>query len=95
MKMRYSRSLLTVALLALGIGASVANAVEIKIATLVPNQSQWMQDMRAAGKVIEERTAGRVKLKFYGGGVQGSEAGVCEKSASDNYMAARSRQPIS
>lgn len=77
--MRYSRTLLTVAVLALGIGASVANAVEIKIATLVPNQSQWMQDMRAAGKVIEERTSGRVKLKFYGGGVQGSEAGVLRK----------------
>lgn len=77
--MRYSRSLLTVALLALGFGVSVANAVEIKIATLVPNQSQWMQDMRAAGKVIEERTAGRVKLKFYGGGVQGTESAVMRK----------------
>lgn len=79
MKMRYSRSLLTVALLALGFGVSVASAVEIKIATLVPNQSQWMQDMRAAGKVIDERTAGRVKLKFYGGGVQGTEAAVLRK----------------
>jgi TRAP-type C4-dicarboxylate transport system substrate-binding protein len=38
-----------------------------------------MQDMRAAGKVIEERTAGRVKLKFYGGGTQGTEDKVLQK----------------
>ncbi len=57
----------------------VAEAADIKIATLVPNQSQWMQDMRAAGKVIEERTEGRVRLKFYGGGTQGNEEKVLRK----------------
>ena len=77
--MRFSKNLITAALLAFCFVAAVANAVEIKIATLVPNQSQWMQDMRAAGKVIEERTEGRVKLKFYGGGTQGSEEGVLRK----------------
>ena len=61
------------------LAVSVAQAVEIKIATLVPNQSQWMQDMRAAGKEIEAQTEGRVKLRFYGGGVQGTEAGVLRK----------------
>ena len=59
--------------------APAAMAVDIKIATLVPNQSQWMQDMRAAGKVIETRTDGRVKLKFYGGGTQGTEDKVLQK----------------
>ena len=66
-------------LLAAGLFAPVAGAVEIKIATLVPNQSQWMQDMRAAGKDIEARTSGRVKLKFYGGGTQGTEDKVLQK----------------
>jgi TRAP-type C4-dicarboxylate transport system substrate-binding protein len=79
MTMRNLKILIAAALLAVCFGGSVANAVEIKIATLVPNQSQWMQDMRAAGKVIEERTAGRVKLKFYGGGTQGTEQGVLSK----------------
>ena len=77
--MRFSRILTTTALLAFGLGAAVVNAAEIKIATLVPNQSAWMQDMRAAGKVIEDRTAGRVKLKFYGGGTQGTEQAVLRK----------------
>lgn len=77
--MRLSRLLSTILLLAACFQVSAANAVEIKIATMVPNQSQWMQDMRVAGKVIEERTAGRVKLKFYGGGTQGTEQGVLRK----------------
>ena len=79
MTMRLSKLLTTTVLLAACFHLSAANAVEIKIATLVPNQSQWMQDMRAAGKVVEERTAGRVKLKFYGGGTQGTEDKVLRK----------------
>lgn len=70
---------ITALLLATVLHLPVANAVDIKIATLVPNQSQWMQDMRAAGKTIEERTDGRVKLKFYGGGTQGSSDKVLQK----------------
>lgn len=58
---------------------SLAHAVDVKIATLVPNQSAWMQDMRAAGKEIEQRTDGRVKLRFYGGGTQGTEDKVLQK----------------
>ncbi len=79
MTMRFSKILTATALLAFYLGATVADAAEIKLATLLPNQSQWMQDMRAAGKIIEERTDGRVKLKFYGGGTQGSEDGVLRK----------------
>ncbi|MDH3440185.1 MAG: TRAP transporter substrate-binding protein DctP [Gammaproteobacteria bacterium] len=66
-------------LLGFALGAPAAYAVDIKIATLAPNQSAWMQDMRAAGKEIEQRTDGRVKLKFYGGGTQGSEDKVLQK----------------
>ena len=57
----------------------LVHAVDVKIATLAPNQSAWMQDMRAAGKQIEQRTDGRVKLRFYGGGTQGSENKVLQK----------------
>jgi len=70
---------ISVLLLALSFYLPAAYAVDIKIATLVPNQSQWMQDMRAAGKVIEARTDGRVRLKFYGGGTQGTEDKVLQK----------------
>ena len=67
------------ALLGLALIAPAAHAVDIKIATLAPNQSAWMQDMRAAGKEIEQRTDGRVKLRFYGGGTQGTEDKVLQK----------------
>lgn len=77
--MRYLKTMISMLLVVAGLHAPLANAVDIKIATLVPNQSQWMQDMRAAGKVIEERTEGRVKLKFYGGGTQGTEDKVLQK----------------
>jgi len=79
MMMRMLRKMTISMLLVAGLYVPVANAVDIKIATLVPNQSQWMQDMRAAGKLIEEQTVGRVKLKFYGGGTQGTEDKVLQK----------------
>jgi len=77
--MHMLRKTLTALLLVTGFHWSAAHAVDIKIATLAPNQSQWMQDMRAAGKTIEERTDGRVKLKFYGGGTQGSSEKILQK----------------
>ena len=77
--MRTMKTTMTTFLAAALLFAQAAHAVDIKIATLVPNQSQWMQDMRAAGKVIEERTEGRVKLRFYGGGTQGTEDKVLQK----------------
>jgi TRAP-type C4-dicarboxylate transport system substrate-binding protein len=70
---------LTATVLILGWLSPVANAVDIKIATMVPEASQWMQDMRAAGKVVEQKTEGRVRLKFYGGGTQGTEDKVLQK----------------
>jgi TRAP-type C4-dicarboxylate transport system substrate-binding protein len=79
MMMRTMKTTMTTFLAAALLFAQAAHAVDIKIATLVPNQSQWMQDMRAAGKVIEERTEGRVKLRFYGGGTQGTEDKVLQK----------------
>ena len=59
--------------------SSTANAVDIKIATIAPNQSAWMGEMREASKIIKERTEGRVNLKFYGGGVQGPPPKVLQK----------------
>lgn len=38
-----------------------------------------MNDMRAGAKEIGERTEGRVKFKFYGGGVQGNDKQVVRK----------------
>ena len=53
-----------------------AMAVTLKIATVTPNGSQWMNDMRASAKEINERTDGRVLIKYYGGGIKGDDAKV-------------------
>ncbi len=66
-------------LCALLCGMSPVYATDIKIATIAPNQSTWMADMRAAGKTINERADGRVNLEFYGGGVQGASQKVLQK----------------
>ena len=54
----------------------LANAATLKIATVAPEASQWMQDMRAGAAEIKERTAGRVQIKYYGGGVMGNDRKV-------------------
>lgn len=53
-----------------------AQAVTLKIATVTPDGSQWMSDMRASAKTIKERTDGRVLIKYYGGGVKGDDSKV-------------------
>lgn len=50
-----------------------------KIATLAPDGTQWMNLMRAASKTIAKKTANRVKLKFYPGGIMGNENSVMRK----------------
>ena len=56
-----------------------ATAQTLKIATLVPEGSEWMIALKAASTEIEAQTDGRVKLKLYGGGVQGSDQNVIRK----------------
>ena len=53
-----------------------AMAVTLKIATVTPNGSQWMTDMRAGAAAIKKQTEGRVLIKYYGGGVKGDDAKV-------------------
>jgi len=51
----------------------------LKIATVVPDGTDWMDTMRAGVAEIEERTEGRVSFKIYGGGVQGNTAQMRRK----------------
>jgi TRAP-type C4-dicarboxylate transport system substrate-binding protein len=71
-----ARLLLGVLLMA---GMAAANAVDIKIASVAPDGSRWMQQMRAGAAEVETRTAGRVAIKFYPGGVMGNDAQVLRK----------------
>ncbi|MGB5246396.1 MAG: TRAP transporter substrate-binding protein DctP [Woeseia sp.] len=77
--MKNLKSRLIVALFALYCGGAAAQTTQIKIATLAPENSQWMSEFRAGAKEVRERTDGRVQLKFYSGGVQGNEAKVLRK----------------
>ena len=67
--------------LALMVTGAVAHAqtTQLKIATLAPQNSGWASEFRTGAKEIEERTDGRVKLKFYWGGAQGAESKVLQK----------------
>jgi TRAP-type C4-dicarboxylate transport system substrate-binding protein len=59
--------------------AASAQTTTLKIATVVPEGTDWMATMRAGIAEIEERTEGRVKFKVYGGGVQGNHNQVVRK----------------
>jgi len=59
--------------------AALAAQTQIKIATIAPENSGWMKQMRAGAKEISERTDDRVVLKFYGGGVMGNDAKILRK----------------
>ena len=59
--------------------AATAHAVTLKIATLAPGGSSWLNEMKATGDAIEKATDGRVKLKFYPGGVMGNDKKVLRK----------------
>ncbi|MEW8026185.1 MAG: TRAP transporter substrate-binding protein DctP [Candidatus Thiodiazotropha sp.] len=51
----------------------------LKIATLAPDGTNWMKEMRAAAKQIKQQTDGRVKIRFYPGGVMGNDNSVLRK----------------
>lgn len=54
-------------------------AVTLKIASLSPEGTVWMQKMRAGAREIEQRSKGRVKFKFYPGGIMGDDLSVLRK----------------
>lgn len=56
-----------------------ANTTTLKIATLAPDGTSWMNIMRDGAKEVEQRTSGRVKIRFYPGGVMGNDNSVLRK----------------
>jgi TRAP-type transport system periplasmic protein len=67
--------------LALSLAATqgAAAATTIKIATVAPDGTAWMKEMRATGDAVKKATDGRVELKLYPGGVMGDNATVLRK----------------
>ena len=56
-----------------------ALAVRLKIATLSPEGSMWMEKMRKGAVNVAKATNNRVKFKFYPGGVMGNDKAVLRK----------------
>ncbi len=51
----------------------------LKIATVAPDGSAWMRELRAAAADVATATQGRVTIKYYPGGVMGSDTVVLRK----------------
>ncbi len=62
----------------LGLPLSV-EARTFKIATIAPDGTTWMKKIRQGAKLIKKETQGRVKFKFYTGGVMGSDKSILKK----------------
>jgi TRAP-type C4-dicarboxylate transport system substrate-binding protein len=56
-----------------------ADGTEVRIATLAPSGSPWMEVLDKAASEIKEKTAGHVTLKYFEGGQQGDERDFVRK----------------
>ncbi|MEE8432757.1 MAG: TRAP transporter substrate-binding protein DctP [Candidatus Desulfatibia sp.] len=56
-----------------------ALGIRLKIATLSPEGSVWMQKMREGSQELARRTNNRIRIKFYPGGVMGDDNTVLRK----------------
>jgi TRAP-type C4-dicarboxylate transport system substrate-binding protein len=79
MKFKFNNILLVLAVLLAVLPVHTLQAKTIKIATISPEGTFWMEQMRAGAKEIKEKTQGRVKFKFYPGGVMGNDDNVLRK----------------
>ncbi len=73
-----SKSLLPLILL-ISATALPLSATQLKIATVAPDGSFWMKEMRRAAKEISAATDGRVGLRLYPGGTMGNNQAVLRK----------------
>jgi TRAP-type C4-dicarboxylate transport system substrate-binding protein len=71
-------NILAIAVLSLLFNTGV-NAKTLKFATLAPAGTTWMLEMKAGADKVKQRSAGRVKMKFYPGGVMGNDQSVHRK----------------
>jgi TRAP-type C4-dicarboxylate transport system substrate-binding protein len=65
-----------------------AQEVTVKLGTLAPNGSTWHELLKEMGERWAEVSGGRVKLRIYAGGTQGSEGDMVRKMAVGQLQAA-------
>lgn len=79
MRFQWGFSLIALVIVSMSVVTGVAGATQLKIATVAPEGSGWMQSMRLAAGEIKSKTNGRVEIKFYAGGVMGNDKKVLRK----------------
>lgn len=55
--------------------------VTLRLATVAPDGSGWSKELRAFAQVVSRRTDGRVRVRWYWGGVAGTETAVAARIA--------------
>jgi TRAP-type C4-dicarboxylate transport system substrate-binding protein len=60
-------------------GRARADGVELRIASLAPSGSPWMEVLDKAASDVKDKTAGRVAFKYFEGGQQGDERDFVRK----------------
>ncbi len=73
------RRLLMISALLSAVVTLPAQALTFKIATLAPDGTAWMNEIRKGADEIKERTSGRVKFRFFPGGIMGNDKSVLRK----------------
>jgi len=63
----------------IAVAPQAASAEEWRIATLAPTGSTWMKLLDKAAQITEKATDGRVKYKYFAGGLQGNDRDVVRK----------------
>ncbi len=80
MKTPFRPGLLSILILALLLTLPLSTAAAtLKIATAIPDGTNWMKQLRQGAADIKKRTDGRVKIRFYPGGVMGNDNSVLRK----------------
>ncbi len=72
-------SIVGLAIAALAPRPAMAESKQLRIATLAPSGSPWMQLLEGAALEIAERTDKRVTIKYFAGGQQGDERDYVRK----------------
>ncbi len=74
------RWLFSIFLLALAPAAIAQTETQtLRFATLAPDGSPWMRELRSAAAQVKEETAGRVEIRFFPGGVMGNDQAVLRR----------------
>ena len=91
--MKACRVPLTIVLLALPVVAAAQRGTQIRLATIAPDNSVWVDALKQMGSEWQRATNGRVSLNVFPGGAAGDEPTVLRKLRLGNPNAAALTQP--